>query len=63
MSLEDQDWKDLQVAERIVAQLFVNGQGQQADRLVLASEDHRDLGGWCKRAVVDVITKYLRVSR
>ena len=63
MSVEDQDWKDMQVAERIVTQLFVNGNGQQAHRLVLTSADGRDLGGWCQRAVVDNILKHMREGR
>ena len=40
------------LAERIVAALFVSGLGEQADRLVLTSGNGKDLGGWCRQAVV-----------
>lgn len=33
-------------AQRIVADLFTNGNGLVADRLVLTTDDNRDLGGW-----------------
>jgi hypothetical protein len=63
MSKTDQNWKDLQVAQWIADYLFVNGQGQEADRLVLTTKEGKDLGGWCKRAVVDRIVDNLRESR
>ena len=42
-------------AEQTTEWLFVNGQGQRADRLVLSAGFHRDLGGWCRGAVTDAI--------
>lgn len=33
--------------------LFTNGVGEHAERLVLTSASGKDLGGWCKKAVVD----------
>lgn len=58
--MNDQEWKNMQVAERIAGILFVNGQNQQADRLVLTSKDQKDLGGWCQKAIVDIILRELR---
>ena len=57
------------LADRIVADLFRNGHGEDADladpyakveRLVLTSKDGRELGGWCRGAVRDVILRELR---
>lgn len=48
------------LADRIVADLFRNGAGQEADRLVLTSKDGRDLGGWSRGPVRDVILRELR---
>ena len=56
----DKEWEAMQLAERIVEQLFVNGQGKEAERLVLMSCDNKNLGGWSKRAVVDVIVNQVR---
>jgi hypothetical protein len=43
--------------EQFVDGLFTNGSGQKADRLVLTVDlkPPRDLGGWCRGAVVDRI--------
>lgn len=49
----------ISVSEKIVDDLFVNGQGQEAERLVLMSCDRKDLGGWSRRAVVDRIVQAL----
>lgn len=40
------------LAEKIVAALFVNGQGQEAERLVLVSAENSDLGGWGRKPAV-----------
>ena len=45
------------LAEKIADQLFSNGAGQKAERLVLELPGKRDGGGWCKQAVVDVIVR------
>lgn len=49
------------LAKRIADDLFVNGMGQEAERLVLTVDGPptRDLGGWCKAAVVDRISGIL----
>jgi hypothetical protein len=47
------------VAERITNKLFVNGEGQKAERLVLELPGKRDGGGWCWSAVCDVIEREL----
>lgn len=39
--------------------LFVNGSGEQAARLVLTSADGRDLGGWGKLVVLDKLNDAL----
>lgn len=49
-------------AERIAHNLFVNGAGQLATRLVMVDEsgdEPRDLGGWCEEAVADKIESVL----
>lgn len=48
------------VATKIAADLFRNGIGEQAHRLVLVDRDDRDLGGWCRQAVVDTIRQRLK---
>ena len=48
------------LAERIARDLFTNGQGEHADRLVLVVAGvSYDLGGWCESAVVDRIVMAL----
>lgn len=42
-----------------VATLFVSGSGAVASRLVLTSNDGRDLGGWCREAVRDRVLEWL----
>lgn len=48
-----------QLAEQIADELFVNGFGERAERLVLLDDAGRNLGGWSKTAVVDRITACL----
>ena len=50
-----------QLAARIADRLFTNGGGEKAQRLVLTVDwpSQRNLGGWCKGAVVDQITSVL----
>lgn len=55
---------NMAIAESIATTLFTTGlSGQVADRLVLMHEPDgqpaRNLGGWCRRAVRDVIVKAL----
>ena len=46
-------------AEQIVEKLFTNGNGDKADRLQLRQKSggilERDIGGYCKGAVLDLI--------
>lgn len=52
--------------EEFVDSLFRNGEGQEADRLVLVKDDsdpptnviasHQNPGGWCKAAIRDRVT-------
>ena len=44
-----------ELAEQIADDLFTNGDGKRADRLVLTADGppRRDLGGWSRRAVMD----------
>lgn len=35
-----------EVARRITLDLFTNGQGDKAERLVMLDADGKDLGGW-----------------
>jgi hypothetical protein len=50
-----------EIAEAIADALFVNGLGEQADRLVMKKRDqaHGDLGGWCHAAVRGVAGRVL----
>lgn len=43
------------LAEKIAAELFTNGSGDVAKRLVLELEDGRTGGGWAIRPMVDLI--------
>lgn len=51
------------VAEKIAERLFWNGRGIEAERLVQwRDSDRRNLGGWCKGAVIDQIENVLNES-
>lgn len=52
-----------EAVERAVDELFVNGQGEQSHRLVLTGMDGRDLGGWCKQAVINTIERALTARK
>lgn len=47
------------LAREITQELFTNGANDRAKRLVLTSENGRDLGGLCENAVVDRIADRL----
>ena len=55
------------IAEKIVEELFTNGNGDRADRIQLCQKSggilERSLGGWCKKAAVDVIERVLEESQ
>lgn len=44
-------------AEALARELFTNGSGDVAQRLVLSIDkpSHRDLGGWCEAVIIDKI--------
>ena len=52
------------MAAEIAERLFVNGAGQRADCLVLTDNtkisEPKNLGGWSRQAVEDVIVEVLR---
>lgn len=53
------------LAWQIADDLFVNGAGVEAERLVLErrrGQYRDDIGGWSKTAVVDRITRVLRAA-
>jgi hypothetical protein len=48
------------IATSIARELFTNGARERADRLVLFdSADGRDLGGWSRHAVEELVTAIL----
>ena len=51
------------IAEKIVEELFTNGNGDKADRIQLCQKRagilERDLGGWCRTAAVEAIVRVL----
>ena len=49
----------LVLARKIVNRLFVNGQGQNAKRLVLELADNSNGGGWCVGAAVEAVRQVL----
>jgi len=50
-----------EIARAIADDLFVNGRGEKADRLVLwVDADERNLGGWAHVAVVTRIVNILK---
>ena len=52
-----------EVAANVANKLFVNGIGEEAIRLMLISADGRDLGGWCKDAVRDLVLRELDAAK
>ena len=54
---------DNDIADDIADYLFTNGSGQKAKRLVLELDNGCDGGGWCKKAVVDVIRGMLTKAK
>lgn len=50
------------LAETIADELFINGFGEKAVRLKMVDATERDLGGWCRAAVVQKIAACLRAS-
>jgi len=51
------------IAEKIVEELFTNGNGDKADRIQLCQKSggilERDLGGYCKESAVVSIVRVL----
>lgn len=52
--------KARKLADAIVSDVFRNGQGIEADRLVLVDESDRDLGGWGRKPFADRIEIMIR---
>jgi len=50
----------MKVSEEIANKLFTNGRERKARRLVLELMDGTDGGGWCKKAVIDLIDATLQ---
>jgi len=50
------------LAATIADDLFTNGSGDEAERLVLELTGGRDGGGWCKVAVVGRIERALNAA-
>jgi hypothetical protein len=50
------------VARKIVDELFTNGDGQQAERLMMILPGGRDGGGWGRRPAQDKIERILRAA-
>lgn len=50
------------IARKIADHVFVNGQGEKANRLVLTTDvpTHFDLGGWGKEPFIDRVAAILR---
>ena len=49
----DIDERARAIGEKVADELFHNGSGEEADRLVLWDKNGRNLGGWCWGAVRD----------
>jgi len=48
------------LAVRIAGELFINGAGEEAQRLVLELPTGGNGGGWCQKAVIDRVEAILR---
>ena len=49
-----------ELATRLVRDLFINGAGQQADRLVMMRDGEKgDLGGWSEKGAIWQLTRTL----
>lgn len=52
------------LAAEIAEALFKNGFGEVAERLKLVQDSTgRDLGGWCRQAVADLIGRHLETAQ
>jgi hypothetical protein len=59
MTIQEKAKLEVGVA-KAVEQLFRNGQGDYANRLVIELPGGVDGGGWCRQAVADVIRRAIR---
>lgn len=50
------------IADAIVRRLYTNGFGERGNRLAMLMGS-RDLGGWCERAVRDIVLDELTRQR
>lgn len=60
MPEENERMTERAAAERAASRLMVNAFGERGERLVLTTKEGRDLGGWCEKAIADVIEEALR---
>jgi len=49
--------------KKAVEDLFQNGMGEKAQRLVLMSQDGRNLGGWSKEPLIDQLCRSLGIAK
>lgn len=47
---------------RLLDELFTNGQGKVAERLVLTGKDGKDMGGWGRNAVASLVATHLDMA-
>lgn len=59
--MKEEDARKL--ATETADELFTNGSGEHAKRLVLEGENKRDLGGWCEDVVVERLTRWIQAPR
>lgn len=52
-----------ELAKKIAAALFVNGNGDRAQRLVLIGDDEKNLGGWSESSVAAQVQKILNADQ
>lgn len=50
------------VIDSCVKQLFTNGAGQEADLIVLITDDGRYLGGWCRQSVRQIVADAIKAA-
>lgn len=52
-----------QIARNVALRLFTNGNGESCHRLMLVSEDGRNLGGWGISPLMDVVANEIEQAR
>ena len=49
----------MDLAEKIIEGLFINGYGEKAERIALKDKEERDLGGWCTVAAISIVDRII----